>query len=109
MSDKKKSQDKKINQVKTRDLSKPLAPSTFDVFEASMDTVKAGLYHATQTGGGRSIKGGSTKEKEWKKSADKLTTKNPKHKIFKGTYHYQPTAKEIDRSLKRITKLNKKK
>jgi len=43
------------------------------------------------------------------KSADKLTTKNPKHKIFKGTYHYQPTAKEIDRSLKRITKLNKKK
>lgn len=98
---------KNKKQVKTRDLSKPLTASSFDkMIEASMDTVRAGLHWAKQTRGGRSISGGD--KPAWKKSAKKLHKKGKGSKFNTGNYH-RPTSTEINRSLKRITKLSKQK
>lgn len=100
---------KNKKQVKTRDLSKPLTESKFDkIIEASMDTVRAGLHHASQYRGGRAIKG-KTKP-AWKKSAKKIVTTR-KNRITgkEKSRAYIPSSKEINRSLKRIEKLSKQK
>jgi len=97
---------KNKKQVKTRDLSKPLTASSFDkIIEASMDTVRAGLHHASPHHG---IKG-KTKP-AWKKSAKKLVTTR-KNRITgkEKSRTYIPSSTEINRSLKRIAKLSKQK